>query len=104
MSAPLAKASVEKLKSYKPNFGKTIKKNLIRLSANESALGTSLDAVKVLNEYASNLNRYPPQVSEDLINSIANRYSLNKNKIISKFASEVFFRRFQRVRLANLGP
>jgi hypothetical protein len=26
MSAPLAKASVEKLKSYKPNFGKTIKK------------------------------------------------------------------------------
>ena len=82
MSAPLAKASVEKLKSYKPNFGKTIKKNLIRLSANESALGTSLDAVKVLNEYASNLNRYPPQVSEDLINSIANRYSLNKNKII----------------------
>ena len=36
MSAPLAKASVEKLKSYKPNFGKTIKKNLIRLSANES--------------------------------------------------------------------
>ena len=59
-----------------------IKKNLIRLSANESALGTSLDAVKALNEYSNNLNRYPPQVSEDLINAIANRYSLNKNKII----------------------
>ena len=82
MTSPSAKASVEKLKSYKPNFGKTIKKNLIRLSANESALGTSLGAVKVLNEYSNNLNRYPPQVSEDLINAIANRYSLNKNKII----------------------
>ena len=82
MTSPSAKASVEKLKSYKPNFGKTIKKNLIRLSANESALGTSLDAVKVLNEYSNNLNRYPPQVSEDLINAIATRYSLNKNKII----------------------
>ena len=57
MTSPLAKASVEKLKSYKPNFGKTIKKNLIRLSANEIALCTSLDAIKALNEYSNNLNR-----------------------------------------------
>ena len=82
MTSPSAKASVEKLKTYKPNFGKTIKKNLIRLSANESALGTSLEAVRVLNEFSNNLNRYPPQVSEDLINAIADRYSLNKNNII----------------------
>ena len=82
MTSPSAKASVEKLETYKPNFGKTIKKNLIRLSANESALGTSLEAVRVLNEFSNNLNRYPPQVSEDLINAIADRYSLNKNNII----------------------
>ena len=31
MTSPSAKASVEKLETYKPNFGKTIKKNLIRI-------------------------------------------------------------------------
>jgi len=82
MTTPLAKVTIEKLNSYKPNFGKATKKNLIRLSANESALGTSLDAIKAINSFSSNLNRYPPQVSEDLINAIAKRYSLNKSKII----------------------
>jgi len=37
MTTPLAKVTIEKLNSYKPNFGKATKKNLIRLSANESA-------------------------------------------------------------------
>src|SRR6056300_67080 len=82
MTTPLAKVTIEKLNSYKPNFGKATKKTLIRLSANESALGTSLDAIKAINSFSSNLNRYPPQVSEDLINAIAKRYSLNKSKII----------------------
>ena len=77
-----AKKSVEMLVSYKPNFGKVTKKNLIRLSANESALGSSLNAIKALNSISNDLNRYPPQVSEDLIGSIAKRYSLNKDKII----------------------
>ena len=76
MSAPLAKASVEKLKSYKPNFGKSNSNNLIRLSANEGALGTSLNVIKVIKSFTQNLNRYPPQVSDDLISAIAKRYFL----------------------------
>ena len=43
-----AKSSIEKLKTYKPNFGKSKLDNLIRLSANEGALGTSLKAIKAV--------------------------------------------------------
>ena len=82
MNNPTAKASIEKLETYKPNFGKSKISNLIRLSANEGALGTSLNAIKALNSFSHNLNRYPPQVSDDLINAIANRYSLDYKKII----------------------
>ena len=82
MNSPSAKVNIEKLKTYKPNFGKGKTNNLIRLSANEGALGTSSKAIKVLNSYTHNLNRYPPQVSDDLISAIATRYSLNKKKII----------------------
>ena len=82
MNNPTAKPSIEKLETYKPNFGKSKINNLIRLSANESALGTSLKAIKVLNSFTHNLNRYPPQVSDDLISAIANRYYLDKKKII----------------------
>ena len=82
MNNPIAKASIEKLENYKPNFGKSKISNLIRLSANEGALGTSLNAIKALNSFTHNLNRYPPQVSDDLIKAIANRYSLDYKKII----------------------
>ena len=82
MLAPSAKRSIEKLKSYKPNFGKASKVKLIRLSANESALGTSLKAVQAINNFSTNLNRYPPQVSKDLVDAIAKRYGLDRNKII----------------------
>ena len=82
MDFPFPKSNIKKLHTYKPNFGKSKTNNLIRLSANESALGTSLTAVKVLKSFSEDLNRYPPQVSEELIGSISTRYSLNKKKII----------------------
>ena len=77
-----AKNSIEKLETYKPNFGKSKIDNLIRLSANEGALGTSLNAINALRSSSINLHRYPPQVSEDLIKAIAKRYSLKKDRII----------------------
>ena len=82
MNTPTAKKSIEKLNTYKPNFGKSKLDNLIRLSANEGALGTSINAIKALNSFTHSLNRYPPQVSDDLISAIAKRYSLEKKKII----------------------
>ena len=82
MNLPSPKSNIEKLNTYKPNFGKSKINNLIRLSANESALGASLDAIKALKFFSNNLNRYPPQVSEELVGAISKRYSLDKKKII----------------------
>ena len=82
MLGPSAKSSIEKLESYKPNFGNGKVKSLIRLSANEGALGTSLNAIKAINSFSMDLNRYPPQVSENLVDAIAKRYLLDRNKII----------------------
>ena len=82
MLGPSAKSSIEKLESYKPNFGNGKVKNLIRLSANEGALGTSLNAIKAINSFSTDLNRYPPQISENLVDAISKRYSVDRNKII----------------------
>ncbi len=82
MDFPSPKTNIEKLHTYKPNFGKSKINNLIRLSANESALGASSNAIKALKIFYNDLNRYPPQVSEELISAISTRYSLNKKKII----------------------
>ena len=49
MLFPSVKSSIENLKSYKPNFGKVKNINVIRLSANEGALGTSAKAIKAIN-------------------------------------------------------
>ena len=82
MFGPSAKSSIEKLESYKPNFGNGKVKSLIRLSANEGALGTSLNAIKAINSFSTDLNRYPPQISENLVDAISKRYSVDRNKII----------------------
>ena len=82
MDFPSPKSNIEKLHTYKPNFGKSKINKLIRLSANESALGASKEAIKALKIFSDNLNRYPPQVSEELVGAISKRYSLDKKKII----------------------
>ena len=82
MLGPSAKISIEKLESYKPNFGNGKVKSLIRLSANEGALGTSSNAIKAINSFSTDLNRYPPQISENLVDAISKRYSVDRNKII----------------------
>ena len=82
MDFPSPRPNIQKLQTYKPNFGKSKINNLIRLSANESALGASSDAVEALKIFSSDLNRYPPQVSDELTSAISKRYSLDKKKII----------------------
>ena len=74
MDIPSPKLNIKKLHTYKPNFGKSKINNLIRLSANESALGASLHAIQALKSFSNDLNRYPPQVSYELTNAISKRY------------------------------
>ena len=82
MNFPSTRPNIEKMQTYKPNFGQSKISNLIRLSANESALGASLNAIEVLKLFSNDLNRYPPQISDELISAISERYSLEKEKII----------------------
>ena len=74
------KKSILNLHGYKPNFGKSNLKKVIHLSANENPLGCSNKISNSLNK--NNFNRYPPQLSEELISSIAKKHNLDKNKII----------------------
>ena len=65
--------SILELKAYKPNFGKTTIKNLIRLSANENPLGCTPNISNLWKN--PDLNRYQPQQSSSLIQSISNRFN-----------------------------
>ncbi len=78
--------SILNTESYKPNFGTSRAKNFIRLSANENPLGCSKNVKKVLNNIE--FTRYPPQNSIELVEAIANRHKINKNKIILSNGSD----------------
>ena len=55
MNFPTPRFNIEKLQTYKPNFGKSKIDNLIRLSANESALGASSYAIEALKFFSNDL-------------------------------------------------
>ncbi len=74
------KESILNLDAYKPNFGSSNLKKLIRLSANENALGYSPRIDKELK--IKSFNRYPPQHSEELIKTISKINNLDQNKLI----------------------
>ena len=76
----LPKKTILKLNGYKPNFGKSNLRKVIHLSANENPLGCSNKISNSLNK--NNFNRYPPQLSEELVLEIAKKHNLDKNKII----------------------
>jgi len=76
------------IESYKP--GKSIlgkNKNLIKLSANESALGVS-SRVKKLNLKNINIEKYPDSKCKALRNQIAKNFRCNFNKIICGSGSD----------------
>ena len=74
------KESILNLDAYKPNFGSSNLKKLIRLSANENALGYSPRIDKELK--IESFNRYPPQHSEELIKTISKIKNLDQTKLI----------------------
>ena len=80
MNSLLPRKSLLELVPYKPNFGKSNVKSYIRLSANENPYGFSPKILKKINN--TYFNRYPLQHNEELVNVIANRHNLDKNKII----------------------
>jgi len=77
------------LQAYKPGRS-IIKKNdrVIKLSANESALGISDRAKKVLKTFNSNISKYPDGKFKELINKISTKYNCDQNKVICGSGSD----------------
>ena len=77
------------IEAYKPGKSSTRKfKKIIKLSANESALGVSGKVKKVISNKKLNFFRYPDSKSEELRNQISKKFSCEKEKIICGAGSD----------------
>ena len=77
------------IETYRPGKSKIKKfKNVIKLSANESALGMSPKAKKIIIDKKINLARYPDGKSQDLRKEISKKYKCNFDKIICGAGSD----------------
>ena len=77
------------LQAYKP--GRSFlskKKNIIKLSANESALGMSNNAKKVIKKFNDNISKYPDGKFRDLTSIISKKYNCNQNQVICGSGSD----------------
>ena len=76
------------LEAYKPGRSVlTRNKKVIKLSANESALGIGKRVQKVLKTF-HNISKYPDSKFKDLIGIISKKYSCDQNKIICGSGSD----------------
>ena len=78
-----------KIEAYKPGKSKFKKlKKIIKLSANESALGMSPSVAKIISNQKLNIERYPDGKSELLRKEISKKYKCNFEKIICGAGSD----------------
>ena len=77
------------IEPYKPGRSKVKKlKNIIKLSANESALGMSTKVTKIIFNKKLKLERYPDGKSQNLRKEISKQFNCNPNKIICGAGSD----------------
>ena len=77
------------LVAYKP--GRSIsnnRKKIIKLSANESALGIGKKVQKILKTFDKKISKYPDSKFENLKNVISKKYKCNQNQIICGSGSD----------------
>ena len=77
------------LQAYKP--GRSFlnkKKKIIKLSANESALGMSKNAQRVIKKASDNISKYPDGKFKDLTSIISKKYNCNQNQVICGSGSD----------------
>ena len=78
-----------KINAYRPGKSKVGKmKNIIKLSANESALGVSPKVNKIINNKNLILSKYPDSESKALRRKISKKFNCNFNKIICGAGSD----------------
>tara|TARA_Y100000992_G_C21232467_1_gene476193 strand:- start:152 stop:1237 length:1086 start_codon:yes stop_codon:yes gene_type:complete len=63
-------------------------KKVVKLSANESALGVSSRAKKIILNKNINFSKYPDGKSKELINQISKKFKCNRDKIICGAGSD----------------
>jgi histidinol-phosphate aminotransferase len=77
------------IEAYKPGKSKIKKlRKIVKLSANESALGMSPKAIKIISDKKLNLERYPDGKSEILRKELSKKYKCNFDKIICGAGSD----------------
>ena len=77
------------IEAYKPGKSSVKKlKRIIKLSANESALGVSPKVKKVISNKNVNFFRYPDGKSKELRNQISKKFKCDKEKIICGAGSD----------------
>ena len=77
------------IEEYKPGKSKIKKlRKIVKLSANESALGMSPKASKIIHNKKLKLERYPDSKSKLLRKEISKKYKCNFNKIICGAGSD----------------
>ena len=85
----IPKFKIFRINAYKPGKSNIRKiKNIIKLSANESALGASPKAKKVLSNKNTILSKYPDSKSRILRKEISKKFSCDFNKIICGAGSD----------------
>tara|TARA_B100001057_G_C22807734_1_gene934167 strand:- start:693 stop:1775 length:1083 start_codon:yes stop_codon:yes gene_type:complete len=83
------KFKIFKIEAYKPGKSKIKKlKSVIKLSANESALGVSPKAKNIISNKKIILDKYPDGKSQNLIQAISKAYRCNQEKIICGAGSD----------------
>ena len=77
------------IEAYKPGKSNVNKiKKIVKLSANESALGISPKVKKILSNQNLNFSRYPDGKSNKLRDQISKKFKCNNNKIICGAGSD----------------
>lgn len=85
---PAPKQAITELLSYRPSFGQKKSGRLIRLSANEGALGASPRVHKALHADLLEPGRYPEIQDSQLNIAIAKRYRLEPSQIMTSNGSD----------------
>ena len=77
------------LQAYRPGRSITKKNDrVIKLSANESALGISDRAKRALKNFNANISKYPDGKFKELISAISKKYNCDQNKVICGSGSD----------------
>ncbi|KZD12108.1 histidinol-phosphate transaminase [Oceanibaculum pacificum] len=82
MSLPKPRPGILDLKPYIATHGSSKHAKVIKLSANEGALGPSPKALEAYRSVAENLHRYPEGGSANLARAIARKHGIDEARVI----------------------